>query len=70
MPSWQSFPRIPQNFFLLELKIEFFSSMQPMHLLNALLVELYKLLRDSVFFYAFLCTVLPPRYLTTLRFPP
>jgi hypothetical protein len=38
-----------------------------MHLLNALLAELYRTPQRFVFFCAFLCTVLPPRYSTTLR---
>jgi hypothetical protein len=38
-----------------------------MHLLNALLAELYELLRDFVFCCVLLYTVLPPMCSTTLR---
>jgi hypothetical protein len=68
MPTWQSFSRV--------LSVTLFPLMNSTRVLFCTQCacsmpswqSYTELLRDSVFCCAFLCTVLPPRYLVTLRF--
>jgi hypothetical protein len=69
MPSWQSsIESLSDSIFFLNSQ-EFFSSMQPVHLLNALLAELYRTPQRFCLLLCLLYTALPPRCSTTLRFP-
>jgi hypothetical protein len=58
MPSWQSFT---------ELTTEFLSSVHSLHLLNALLAELYRTQREIMSATVFFSTAFPPEVFSNLQ---